>query len=276
MGNKWLETFLERLEGEDKARVKEPETSKRIFCFGNGEKQKSEGEYTLPGRIYGAKIMIKLLSKKAMKNMGIILDRRTDEVEIVGTRISLSRMEHIQITSESQQFPGSGSKKGTPDGEAGEWEYRRRHQLPWKGAGQEKGVNRDTVTRENIQDNKDNTPNTPRREKERECEVEKRKKREMIERGVIQDGRDLIFDKNIPGKNGLLYPHIRGDQDRKGQEDQDKEMERQRGQDRPRGANFGGERWARSEHQKITMIFDENEEHIKLNGGSAIKRAGLS
>ena len=98
-GPQWLDMYLESLNIEDRAKVEGPLPSSKIFKFGNSEKLKSTGKYTIPVVIAGKKGSLTLdliasdiallMSKDAMKKAKMKLDVETDTCVVFGKKIDL-------------------------------------------------------------------------------------------------------------------------------------------------------------------------------------------
>lgn len=98
-GKIWLEMYLESLDTKDRQETRGPLVSDRVFKFGNDGKLKSEGKYFLPAVIAGMEVELEvdyvdsdiplLLSKKAMKKAGMVIDMRDDTVTAFGKKTKL-------------------------------------------------------------------------------------------------------------------------------------------------------------------------------------------
>ena len=92
-GDNWVNSYIESLNKDDKAKVKQS-AGQKVFKFGGGTCLKSKGEYSLPAMIAGKEVTIKtdvvesdiplLLSRTAMKKAAIKLDLETDTAVIMG------------------------------------------------------------------------------------------------------------------------------------------------------------------------------------------------
>ena len=99
-GEQWLKTFVASLAPEDRKKVVGPVQSNCTFKFGNQQKLTSIAKYQLPVQIGGRKMSIEteviqsdipmLLSKQAMKDMGMVLNFIDDTAVIEGQKINLS------------------------------------------------------------------------------------------------------------------------------------------------------------------------------------------
>lgn len=99
-GDQWLKTFIASLSAEDRQKVIGPAQSSCSFKFGNQQKLASIARYRLPIQIGRRKLLIDteviqsdipmLLSKQAMKDMGMVLNFINDTAVIDGQMINLS------------------------------------------------------------------------------------------------------------------------------------------------------------------------------------------
>ena len=95
----WLEMYLESLDESDRAEVRGPLPSNRAFKFGNDGMLESDGKYFLPVVVGEKNMEIEadvvssdiplLLSKKAMKKSGMVIDMRDDTVSVYGKKMKL-------------------------------------------------------------------------------------------------------------------------------------------------------------------------------------------
>ena len=98
-GDNWVNSYIESLDKDDKAKVKQS-AGQKVFKFGGGTCLKSKGEYSLPAMIAGKEVTIKtdvvesdiplLLSRAAMKKAAIKLDLETDTAVIMGKEEALN------------------------------------------------------------------------------------------------------------------------------------------------------------------------------------------
>ena len=98
-GKIWIDMYVESLDTKDRQEVRGPIVSERVFKFGNDGRLKSEGKYYLPAVIAGTEVEIEvdyvlsdiplLLSKKAMKKAGMVIDMRDDTATAFGKKTKL-------------------------------------------------------------------------------------------------------------------------------------------------------------------------------------------
>ena len=98
-GTSWLQNYIQMLNDDEKKKIKEF-TGGRLFKFGGGEVLSSIACYEIPAYLSGKEITITtdivdsdinlLLSIKAMKKAGIILDLVNDSAEIFGKVVPLN------------------------------------------------------------------------------------------------------------------------------------------------------------------------------------------
>ena len=95
----WLENYVNSLNEKDKMKIKQT-VGQRTFKFGGGERLKSTGEYSIPAVVAGKEVFIQtdvvesdiplLLSRKAMKTAGVMMDLETDTAKIFGRDVALN------------------------------------------------------------------------------------------------------------------------------------------------------------------------------------------
>jgi hypothetical protein len=98
-GQTWLNSYLDSLNEDDRAKVVRQEGHK-VFKFGGGTRLKSDGEYELPVCMVGKQVRVKtdvvesdiplLLSRSAMKKAGIKMDLENDTAVIMGKEVALN------------------------------------------------------------------------------------------------------------------------------------------------------------------------------------------
>ena len=99
-GKEWLEMYLDALSEDKLGEVRGPLASKSVFSFGNNGRLPSEGKYFIPAILAGNKVDIEmdvvksniplLLSKKAMKKVGMKIDMTDDTVIVFGKKEKLA------------------------------------------------------------------------------------------------------------------------------------------------------------------------------------------